>query len=88
MGMWGGAGAGGWSNQGAHVRPGQYQRRGGGADGWDDDELGKVYDHGVVRRLLPFLRPYLGSSFSSIFSMIFLSAGSSTLPFLIGLAFD
>ena len=88
MGMWGGAGAGGWSNQGAHVRPGQYQRRGGGADGWDDDELGKVYDHGVVRRLLPYLRPYKGRAFAAIFAMIVFAAVSRTQPFLIGLAID
>ena len=88
MGMWGGAGAGGWSNQGAHVRPGQYQRRGGGADGWDDDELGKVYDHGVVRRLLPYLRPYRGRAFTAIFAMIVFAAVSRTQPFLIGLAID
>ncbi len=88
MGMWGGAGAGGWSNQGAHVRPGQYQRRGGGADGWDDDELGKVYDHGVVRRLLPYLRPYKGRAFTAIFAMIVFAAVSRTQPFLIGLAID
>ena len=88
MGMWGGAGAGGWSNQGAHVRPGQYQRRGGGADGWDDEELGKVYDHGVVRRLLPYLRPYRGRAFTAIFAMIVFAAVSRTQPFLIGLAID
>ena len=88
MGMWGGAGAGGWSNQGAHVRPGQYQRRGGGTDGWDDEELGKVYDHGVVRRLLPYLRPYRGRAFTAIFAMILFAAVSRTQPFLIGLAID
>ncbi len=87
MGMWGGAGAGGWSNQGAHVRPGQYQRRG-GADGWDDEELGKVYDHGVVRRLLPYLRPYRGRAFTAIFARIVFAAVSRTQPFLIGLAID
>jgi ATP-binding cassette subfamily B protein len=87
MGMWGGAGAGGWSNQGAHVRPGQYQRKG-GSDGWDDEELGKVYDHSVVRRLLPYLRPYKGRAFTAIFAMIVFAAVSRTQPFLIGLAID
>ena len=86
MGMWGGAGAGGWSNQGAHVRPGQYQR--GGGDGWDDEQLGKVYDHSVVLRLLPYLRPYRGRAFTAIFAMIVFAAVSRTQPFLIGLAID
>ncbi|HEY5639481.1 MAG TPA: ABC transporter transmembrane domain-containing protein, partial [Dehalococcoidia bacterium] len=86
MGMWGGAGAGGWSHQGAHVRPGQYLRR--GSDGWDDEELGKVYDHSVVRRLLPYLRPYRGRAFTAIFAMIIFAAVSRTQPFLIGLAVD
>ncbi|RLC58011.1 MAG: ABC transporter ATP-binding protein [Chloroflexi bacterium] len=85
MGMWGGAGAGGWSNQGGHVRPGSQRR---GADGWDDDELGKVYDHSVVRRLLPYLRPYRGRAFTAIFAMIVFAAVSRTQPFLIGLAID
>jgi len=83
--MWGGAGAGGWSNQGGHVRPGSQRR---GADGWDDDELGKVYDHSVVRRLLPYLRPYRGRAFTAIFAMIVFAAVSRTQPFLIGLAID
>ncbi len=86
MGMWGGAGAGGWSHQGAHVRPGQYLRR--GSDGWDDEELGKVYDHSVVRRLLPYLKPYRGRAFTAIFAMIIFAAVSRTQPFLIGLAVD
>ncbi|MCH7809119.1 MAG: ABC transporter ATP-binding protein [Chloroflexi bacterium] len=86
MGMWGGAGAGGWSNQGAHVRPGQYQRR--GSDGWDDEELGKVYDHSVVLRLLPYLRPYRGRAITAIVAMIVFAAVSRTQPFLIGLAID
>ncbi len=85
MGMWGGAGAGGWSNQGGHVRPGSQRR---GADGWDDEELGKVYDHSVVRRLLPYLRPYRGRAFTAIFAMIVFAAVSRTQPFLIGLAID
>ncbi len=85
MGMWGGAGAGGWSNQGGHVRPGSQRR---GADGWDDDELGKVYDHSVMRRLLPYLRPYRGRAFTAIFAMIVFAAVSRTQPFLIGLAID
>lgn len=85
MGMWGGAGAGGWSNQGGHVRPGSQRR---GADGWDDDQLGKVYDHSVVRRLLPYLRPYRRRAFTAIFAMIVFAAVSRTQPFLIGLAID
>jgi ABC-type multidrug transport system fused ATPase/permease subunit len=89
MSFWGGAGASGWSNTGPHVRPGQAARlRGGGPDGWDDEELGKVYDHGVVVRLLPYLRPYKGRAITAVIAMIVFAAVSRTQPFLIGLAID
>ncbi len=29
-----------------------------GVDGWDDEELGRVYNHRVVMRLVPYLKPY------------------------------
>ena len=67
------------------MRPGSQRR---GADGWDDEELGKVYDHSVVRRLLPYLRPYRRRAFTAIFAMIVFAAVSRTQPFLIGLAID
>ncbi|HUF54079.1 MAG TPA: ABC transporter ATP-binding protein [Dehalococcoidia bacterium] len=89
MSFWGGAGASGWSNTGSHVRPGEAGRlRGGGKDGWDDEELGKAYDHSVVMRLLPYLRPYKGRAITALIAMIVFAAASRTQPFLIGLAVD
>ena len=86
MSFWGGAGAGGWSNTGQHVRPGAMLRR--SADGWDDEELGKVYDHKVVRRLIPYLRPYRGRAFTALGAMIVFAVVSRSQPFLIGLGVD
>ncbi len=57
MGMFGGAGAGGWSSGigGQATGPMRHSR---GSDGWDDEYLGKAYDAQVVRRILPYLKPY------------------------------
>ena len=61
MAHWGGSMAGGWSHQTSATSAG---RPGGGlkrsVDGWDDEELGKPYDHSVIVRLLPYLKPYRG----------------------------
>ena len=57
MGMFGGGGqAGGWS-QGIGGQGGQQPHRR-GADGWDEEYLGKVYDAEVVRRVFPYLKEY------------------------------
>jgi len=86
MSFWGGHGAGGWSNTGTtQMRPAGLKRS---VDGWDDDELGKLYDHSVVRRLLPYLRPYRGRAITAIFSMIVFAIVSRTQPYLIGVAID
>lgn len=55
MAYWGGGMAGGWS--GRMQRMAAHRLRS-GVDGWDDEELGRVYNHRVVMRLLPYLRPY------------------------------
>jgi ABC-type multidrug transport system fused ATPase/permease subunit len=61
MTFFGGAGsAGGWSgnNQGHwgnQLRPNSLKRS---TDGWDDEELGDVYNHRVVMRLSKFVAPY------------------------------
>lgn len=87
MAYWGGGGAGGWggggpmgmwrqAQQGA-LRPNTLRRS---TDGWDDEELGSVYNHRVMRRLIPYLKPYrfraalalvgmLAFSFTSIFQI-------------------
>ena len=65
MAYWGGGGgAGGWSGGGGggpggnwanNLRPNSLQRS---VDGWNDDELGSVYNHRVVVRLGAYLKPY------------------------------
>ena len=59
MTFFGGAGAaGGWSGQGNwnnQLRPNSLKRS---TDGWDDEELGSVYNHRVVMRLAGFVAPY------------------------------
>ncbi|MCH7836125.1 MAG: ABC transporter ATP-binding protein [Chloroflexi bacterium] len=88
MAYWGGATAGGWSHQ--HYpsggRPASGLKR--SADGWDDEELGRPYDHSVVMRLLPYLKPYRGRVALALLGMLVFAAASSTQPFLIGIAID
>ncbi len=88
MAFWGGTGAGGWS--GGHGPPGG--RPGAGlkssADGWDDDELGRLYDHAVVRRLFPYLKPYKRQAITATVAMFVFAVASNTQPFLIGMAID
>ena len=68
MAYWGGGGAGGWSQgQG----PAQ---RGGRSDGWDYDELGKIYDVDLLKRLIPFMAPYKWRTVAAVFSMLLVSA--------------
>lgn len=87
MGLWGGTGAGGWSRAGAPTsRAGAALRRSTG--GWDDEELGRVYDHSVVRRLLPFLKPYKGRVIVAVLGMIAAAVASGAQPYLIGRAID
>src|SRR5216117_3248755 len=84
MAHWGGA-AGGWSNTGhpSMQRPSSLKRS---ADGWDDDELGRVYDHGVMRRLFPYLRPYKRQAVFATGSMLVAAVALNAQPLLIWLA--
>jgi len=81
--------AGGWSHQTSATSAG---RPGGGlkrsVDGWDDEELGKPYDHSVIVRLLPYLKPYRGRVALAILGLLVFAAASSSQPFLIGIAID
>ena len=55
---WGGGwGAAGW-NQGMGPGMGNRGQMRRGLDGWNDEELGKLYDQKVVKRLLPYLKPF------------------------------
>ncbi len=87
MSHWGGA-AGGWSNTGhpGMQRPGGALKR--SVDGWDDEELGKLYDHQVVQRLVPYLKPYKGQATLAVVGMILGAVAARSQPFLIGLAID
>ncbi|HEU4759045.1 MAG TPA: ABC transporter ATP-binding protein, partial [Dehalococcoidia bacterium] len=85
MGLWGGAAAGGWSQ--SHM-PGRGTGLRRSADGWDDEELGRAYDHRVVRRLGPYLKPYKRQLALAVLGLLLFSVASNTQPFLIGLAID
>ena len=87
MAFGGGHGAAGWSGQdhgggGGGVRRGG--GRGGGRDGWDYDELGKVYDPALLRRLLPFLAPYTRRVIVAVVAMAVTAGTQYAQPFIIG----
>src|SRR5512147_1741352 len=84
MGMFGGAGAGGWSTGigGQAMGP---QRAGRNADGWDDEYLGKVYDAKVVQRILPYLKPYKKQAVLAFICMVVSAITSFLQPLLIGM---
>ncbi len=85
MGMWGGgAGAGGWSTNIGGQAGGPRASR--GADGWDDDYLGKVYDAKVVSRLFPYLKEHKFLATVAFISMIVSAVTSFLQPLLIGFA--
>lgn len=85
MGFWGGgAGAGGWST-GIGGQGNGPAMRGRNADGWDDEELGKVYDGRVVKQILPYLRAYKPQAFLAFFCMVLSAVTSFAQPLVIGL---
>ena len=87
MGHWGG----GQGGTGGGMRGGNNLRAGGnlsGTDGWDDEELGSAYDHAVVRRLIPYLKPYKRQVILALLGMILFAGAGASQPFLIGLAVD
>ena len=85
MGLWGGHSAGGWSSQNPAFRSLGGLKR---TDGWDDEELGKLYDHNVMRRLFPYLKPYKRQVAFALMGMLLFAVASNVQPFLIGLAID
>ncbi len=85
MGMFGGGGAaGGWSQS---LTSGNHGFRR-GMDGWNDDELGKLYDAKVVGRLGKYIKPYRWRMTLSIVGVIGFALTSYAQPLLIGLAID
>ncbi len=83
MAMWGGGGAGGWSHSGTSMGPGAFRR---GMDGWNDDELGKVFDANVVGRLWPYLKPFKLRTIMALAGVIGFAFCSFMQPLVIGLA--
>lgn len=83
MAMFGGAGAGGWSTGIGGQGMGPRANR--GSDGWDDEYLGKAYDAQVVRRILPYLKPYKKQAIIALLCMTISAATSFIQPLLIGL---
>ncbi|MFH1141378.1 MAG: ABC transporter ATP-binding protein [Chloroflexota bacterium] len=61
---------------------------GGWYDALDDEELGRIYNHHVVRRLLPYLRPRLGLLMVATAAMLVYTATMVFIPRLIGGAID
>jgi len=85
MAYWGGAAAGGWSGGHWGGPGGGQQRLRRSYDGWDDDEdFGSVYNHRVVSRLIPYLRPFKFRTFLALVGTIVYIATSQVQPLLIG----
>ncbi|HET9476315.1 MAG TPA: ABC transporter ATP-binding protein, partial [Dehalococcoidia bacterium] len=57
-------------------------------DGWDDEELGKLYDHQVARRFVPYLKPYRRQVALALTGVLVSQVAANTQPFLVGLAID
>jgi ATP-binding cassette subfamily B protein len=57
-------------------------------DGWNDEELGKVFDTKVVRRLGPYLKPYKFRGGLALIGVLGFAACSYAQPLLIGFAID
>ncbi len=81
MTFFGGAGApGGWSGGGnwqSNLRPNSLKRS---TDGWDDDELGSVYNHRVVVRLYGFVAPYRGRLLLALIGTLGYAAMTRSMP--------
>ena len=76
--------AGGWSGHGPGGSGAMRLRR--TIDGWEDDDLGRVYDHRVMARLVRYLAPYRKLVVVSVVAMFVFAATSYVQPLLIGVA--
>jgi ATP-binding cassette subfamily B multidrug efflux pump len=54
----------------------------------DDGALGKAYDHGIVVRLLAFIKPFKASAIASLLAVITYTAATMAIPFIIKIAID
>ena len=82
MGMWHGGGAAGWSSSPTSMH-GTFRR---GMDGWNDEELGKVFDAKVLRRLAPYLKPYKLRAVLAVIGVFGFALCSFLQPLVIGIA--
>ncbi|MGB6837386.1 MAG: ABC transporter ATP-binding protein [Dehalococcoidia bacterium] len=85
MAYWGGAGAGGWSGPGHRMA---MHRLRSGVDGWEDEELGQVYNHRVVRRLVRYLGPYKGRAALAVAGMLVFAVTANLQFVLVGRFID
>ena len=67
--MWGGHGGGGF--------------HGGGPGSLDDEELGQLYNHDVVKRLYPYLKTQMGMFSLAMLMMLLYTATMVLTPWLI-----
>ena len=81
MAYWGGGGAQGWSGGGPGAGGGR-----GRIDGWDYQELGKVYDPTLFKRLIPFLAPYKIRVAIALLTTIIHAATAYAQPYIMGVA--
>ena len=61
-------------------------RHGRASDGWDYDDLGRVYDPVLVRRIVPMLRPYKLQAVIAVVSMFVFAIASYAQPFVMATA--
>jgi ABC-type multidrug transport system fused ATPase/permease subunit len=84
MTFFGGAGsAGGWSGQGNwnnQLRPNTLRRS---TDGWNDEELGSVYNHQVVVRMAKFVAPYRFRLALAVFGTLGYAMATRSAPFAV-----
>jgi ATP-binding cassette, subfamily B, multidrug efflux pump len=57
-------------------------------DYWDDEEYGKLYDHGVVVRLWQYMRPYWKQALVALLAMVVFAATSYIQPVFLAIAID
>ena len=59
-----------------------------GHGGLDDEELGQIYNHDVIKRLFPYFRARLGMFTVAMFMMLVYTATMVAIPWLIGNTID
>ncbi|GBD14199.1 putative ABC transporter ATP-binding protein [bacterium HR25] len=73
-----------WAGAGHGHGPAAVFRRG----TWEEEGEGRIYDHTVVRRFLPYLRPYRGRLALALAAVLASAGASYAQPWLVGRAVD